>query len=375
MSARQYGAKGDGSTDDTAALNALLNATSQSGYIAYLDAGIYVVSDTVFIPPNTRIVGEPMATVILAAGPNFQDMNNPRPVIMVGKPGQLGIIEWSDTFVSTRGPCAGAILIQYNLFSSGLPSGMWDVHTRIGGFPGTDLQLAQCPAVIGDDSINPSCIAAFMSMHITTEAGGLFTENCWLWVADHDLEDDQYQRITIYAGRGLLVESRNGRIWLSATGSEHHVLYQYQLINTHDIYLGHLQTESPYFQPRPLARYPFPPVAAFHDPLFEMDCSGSFVEPCESSWGMRVLNSKNIVVHGAGLYSFFKNYDHTCSRSNSTQSCQERVLAVEDSSENVKFLGLSTAGSRIMITQNGFDLVPASPNNSTFADTLALYYP
>jgi glucan 1,3-beta-glucosidase len=316
-----------------------------------------------------------MATIIMATGSNFQDITNPRPVVKVGNPGQLGLIEWSDTFISTRGPCAGATLIQYNLFSADEPSGMWDIHTRIGGFPGTDLQLSQCPALMGEDSANPNCVAAFMSMHITAEAGGLFTENCWLWVADHDLEDDQYQRISIYAGRGLLIESQKGRIWLSATGSEHHVLYQYQLVNTHDIYLGHLQTESPYFQPRPPARHPFPPVASLHDPIFEVDCAASSTEPCESSWGMRVLNSRDVIVHGAGLYSFFNNYDHTCSRANSTRHCQERVLTVQNSSENVKFLGLSTVGVRIMIVQDGVDLVPASPNNSTFADTLALYYP
>lgn len=316
-----------------------------------------------------------MATVIMAAGTVFQDINNPRPVVKMGNAGQSGVIEWSDTFVSTRGPCAGAILIEYNLFSPGLPSGMWDVHTRIGGFPGTDLSLVQCPAIQGDGAVNPNCIAAFMSMHITSEAGGLFAENCWFWVADHDLEDDQYQRITIFAGRGLLIESQKGRVWLSATGSEHHVLYQYQLVNTHDIYLGHLQTESPYFQPLPPARYPFPPTAAFHDPQFEFDCLMSSAESCETSWAMRILSSRNIVVHGAGLYSFFKNYDHTCSRENSTQSCQERAMTVHDSSKNVKFLGLSTVGARIMIQQDGIDLVPASPNNSTFADTLALFYP
>lgn len=375
MSARHFGALGDGATDDTAALNALLDHTSQQGLIAFLDAGTYLVTDTIFIPPEAKIVGEPMATVIMAAGVNFQDINNPRPVIKVGDPGQTGVVEWSDTFVSTRGPCAGAILIEYNLFSPDLPSGMWDVHTRVGGFPGTDLSLAQCPAITGDTAINPSCIAAFMSMHITSEAGGLFTENCWLWVADHDLEDDQYQRITIFAGRGLLIDSQRGRIWLSATGSEHHVLYQYQLVNTHDVYLGHLQTESPYFQPLPPARYPFPAISTFYDPQFESDCMKSTVEPCESSWAMRILNSSDIVVHGAGLYSFFKNYDHICSRENSTENCQERVMAVQNSSANVKFLGLSTVGARIMIQQDGFDLVPASPNNSTFADTLALYYP
>jgi glucan 1,3-beta-glucosidase len=293
---------------------------------------------------------------------------------MVGRPGEVGSIEWSDTLVSTRGALCGAVLIQYNLFSPTTPSGMWDVHTRIGGFPGTDLQLLQCPAIKHTDIVNENCVAAFLSMHITVSAGGLFTENCWLWVADHDLEDQQYRRVTIYAGRGLLVESQRGRIWLSATGAEHHVLYQYQLANTRDIYMGHVQTESPYFQPLPLARYPFPPIAAIRDPDFLVQCEGKAGgEPCETAWGMRVLDSENIAVHGAGFYSFFDSYSDGCSRRNSTRDCQQRLVSIHGTTENTKILGLSTVGAKVMVERNGLDLVPAAENNSSFADTLALY--
>ncbi|CAI6096608.1 unnamed protein product [Clonostachys chloroleuca] len=375
LSARAYGVKGDGSSDDTQALNALLKYAAEHGLILHLDAGIYVVTDTVYIPPNSRIVGEAMASTIMAYGPRFQDLSNPRPVVKVGVPGQVGRIEWSDTFVSTRGPCAGAILLEYNLFSDGVPSRMWDIHTRIGGFPGTDLQLPQCPAIQHDDAINPKCIAAFMSMHLTQQSGGLFSENCWFWVADHDLEDDQYQRLTIFAGRGLLIESQRGRIWLSATGSEHHVMYQYHFLNTQNIYMGHLQTESPYFQPRPLARFPFPALAQFNDPDFNRDCDGPSVEPCETSWGIKMQGSRDVAIYGAGLYSFFVNYDHTCSRPNSTRHCQERILSIQDSAGGIEIFGLSTVGTRVMVEQDGRDLIPAVLNNSTFADTLGLYRP
>ncbi|KEY65762.1 hypothetical protein S7711_05591 [Stachybotrys chartarum IBT 7711] len=369
-------AAGDGFTDDTQALRRLFNDAAANGSIAYLDAGIYIVADTILIPPNIRIVGEALASVIMASGINFEDMQNPRPVIQVGLPGDTGFIEWSDTFVSARGPCAGAILIEYNLFNAGLPSGMWDVHTRIGGFAGTNLQLDECPAITGDDTIDPYCIAAYMSMRITSSAGGLFAENCWFWVADHDLEDQQYSRITVFAGRGLLIESRRGRIWLSATGSEHHVLYQYQMADTQDIYIGFAQTESPYYQPHPLARYPFPPVPSLRDPDFASDCQND-ADPdfCERAWGMRILNSSNIVVYGAGLYSFFDTYSDNCAARASEQDCQARILSVDDRSNGVKFLGYSTVGTATMVHEKGIDLIPSKPNNSTFADTLALYRP
>ncbi|KAG7415278.1 Glucan 1,3-beta-glucosidase [Fusarium oxysporum f. sp. rapae] len=374
ISAKANGAYGDASHDDTQALNALFQYTAAKGLIAYLDAGYYIVSDTIHIPPNARIVGEALASIIMGTGPNFGDLNKPRPVVQVGLPGDVGQIEWSDTIVSTRGPTAGAILIQYNLFAPGAPSGMWDVHSRIGGFAGTYHQVPDCPAIKGTNTVNPRCLAAYMSFHVTAFAGGLFTENCWFWVADHDLEDQKYQRVSIFAGRGVLVEAQRGRVWLSASGSEHHVLYQYQLANTRDVYIGHAQTEQAYFQPMPLAEYPFPPVTALNDPNFQQDCQND-PDPagCNMGWGMRILNSSNVAVYGAGLYSFFTNYNDTCASNKSPGYCQARTLSIEGTSPGTRFLGLTTVGTRIMVHRDGMDLAPASDNNSTFADTLALY--
>lgn len=53
-----------------------------------------------------------------------------------------------------------------------------------------------------------------MTMHITSNANGLYLENVWLWTADHDIEDPNLTQITIYNGRGLYVESDAGKIWL-----------------------------------------------------------------------------------------------------------------------------------------------------------------
>lgn len=63
------------------------------------------------------------------------------PIVQAGKPGDEGYLEFSDIFVSSQGPTAGAVLIEYNLETytgsnckltsqSTPPSGMWDVHTR-----------------------------------------------------------------------------------------------------------------------------------------------------------------------------------------------------------------------------------------------------
>lgn len=53
-----------------------------------------------------------------------------------------------------------------------------------------------------------------MSMHVTPSAGGLYMENVWLWTADHDIDDPSNRQVTIFNGRGLLIESTAGTFWL-----------------------------------------------------------------------------------------------------------------------------------------------------------------
>lgn len=191
ISPHDFGAAGDGTADDTAALNQFFLFLSQQfnqGYVGFVDAGYYKVTDTVYIPPNCRIVGEALASIIMGSGPKFSDMNNTRPIILVGKPGEQGYLEWSDMLVSTQGATSGAVLIEYNLQGCNCdqgPSGMWDVHIRIGGFAGSQLQVGQCPKTPGRDGvIYGSCITAYLGMHVTKYASDLYLENNWFWVAE-----------------------------------------------------------------------------------------------------------------------------------------------------------------------------------------------
>jgi glucan 1,3-beta-glucosidase len=221
LSVRDYGATGDGVTDDSEALNAILVTAAMAGKIVFFDAGIYLVKSTVGVPAGSRIVGESYP-LIMGAGAFFSDMNNPQPVVRVGQEGgESGdAVEWSDMIVATKGATAGAVLIEWNLDAcESVPSGMWDVHTRIGGFRGSDLQVTQCQNTPSQNvtslaAVNANCIAAFMSMHVTKGAARLYLENVWLWTADHDIDDPALRRVTIYAGRGLYIESDNGDLWL-----------------------------------------------------------------------------------------------------------------------------------------------------------------
>lgn len=183
VSVRNAGAKGDAASDDTAILQSVIDSATAAGKIVFLDHGMYKVTSTLRIPPGAKIVGESFPTII-SAGSFFNDMNNPRPVLQVGQSsGQTGQVELSDFIVSTQNAQAGAVLIQWNLMTPGgqTPSGMWDVHARIGGFTGSQQQVAQCLKTPGDSTVKRECIVAFMAMHVTKGAGGLYMENVWLW--------------------------------------------------------------------------------------------------------------------------------------------------------------------------------------------------
>ncbi|KAF1938191.1 beta-1,3-exoglucanase [Clathrospora elynae] len=398
LSARDLGCAGDGKKDDTAALNAAILQAKKEGNILFIDAGYYKVTSMIYIPPGSKIVGEALASVIISAGSYFNNINSPKPVIQIAQPGEQGTVELSDLIISTQGQQAGAILIEYNLASySAEPAGLWDVHTRIGGFVGSNLQKEQCEktpnVMITAENLAQGCIAAYMAIHVTKFGTGLYMENNWLWTADHDLDDasNNNTQITIYAGRGLLIESMRGQIWLYGTAVEHHTLYQYQFLDTRNIFMGLIQTETAYYQPNPPANIPFPANPALSDPVFASSSSPSPPAPSspvsanstanttavntKSGWGLRIVRSNNILAYGAGSYSFFDNYSTNCSAIGAGASCQNRILSIEGDrlSYDINLYNLNTVGATQMVTRDGVELASNVDNNSTFVDTINLF--
>jgi len=101
-STRTGGSKGDGTTDDTAALQRTILAAAPANKAVFVDAGTYKLTSTLYIPQNSRIVGESYS-VFMSSGHSLSDMSHPQPVVSVGLPGERGSIEWSDMIVSTQG--------------------------------------------------------------------------------------------------------------------------------------------------------------------------------------------------------------------------------------------------------------------------------
>ncbi|ATY64150.1 Glucan 1,3-beta-glucosidase [Cordyceps militaris] len=352
-------AKGDGVTDDSFALS-LVAAVAMSKKIAlYIPMGSYIVSQPILFPPGSVIVGECWSQIV-AKGDRFGDASNPRQVVLVGNQGDTGSVEIQDLLVTVSGPTAGAILMEWNIAQDKQGSAaMWDVHFRIGGAAGSNLEASNCPKLSG--SVNKKkCIAGSLMLHMTAKSSG-YLENVWAWVADHELDGGPSQtQIDVYVARGILIESGKGPVWLYGTSSEHSVFYQYMLHDASNVVMSMIQTESPYYLPDPRAPEPFKQVARFGgDPDFS-DCASSGPH-CAAAWGLYILGSTNIHVYGAGLYNWFQRYTQPCVDS---QNCQQRVVNVRNSGQ-VWLYNIYTIGTVEMINHETDKPILAKPNTNT----------
>ncbi|KAI4150024.1 MAG: hypothetical protein LQ340_004311 [Diploschistes diacapsis] len=365
ISVKSNGAKGDGVADDTQAIQQVLNKAANSSNVVYFDHGAYRITNTISVPSNIRITGE-IWPIILADGPSFSDMNNPKPVFQVGKPGDVGNVEMSDLVFETLGPAPGAILVEWNVKGQSQGSaGMWDVHVRIGGTAGTKLQSDTCAMKNGTAQAgNPSCYGAYQLFHATAESS-VYLENNWFWVADHELDLADHDQINIFNGRGVLIESAQGPVWAYGTSSEHSMFYNYEINNASSVYMGAIQSETPYFQSAPDALSVLY-ANATSDPTFSTCTTGS----CKMSWGLRIVGSSNVLIYGAGHYSFFDNYSQTCL---ANESCQENMVSIENCSGDVYLYGLSTKASTNMVSVDNQAVIQQANNPSTFCSTVAVF--
>ena len=163
----------------------------------------------------------------------------------------------------------------------------------------------------------------------------------------------------------MLIESQ-GPTWLYGTSVEHSQLYNYQIANAQNIFMGAIQTETAYMQSAPNAlNSGFTPNPAFSDPDFS-DCTDDF---CRKTWGLRIVDSQDIYTYGAGLYSFFDNYDQSCLDS---ESCQTNMVDIECST-GVFLYGLNTKASTNMVSVNGRAVAMQQDNPNWFCQTIAVF--
>ncbi|KAE8147152.1 pectate lyase superfamily protein-domain-containing protein [Aspergillus avenaceus] len=332
--------KGDGSTDDSKSLNAILAANAANCKITYFPYGVYIVKDTLVIPNGSRIMGEAWA-VISGAGDAFRDANHPKAVVQVGRAGDVGIAEIQNMRFSVAEILPGAKILEINIAGSAPGHvGLWNTIVTVGGTAETSV-AQQCT-----DQDTSRCMAAFMVLHLT-KSSSAYLENFWGWTADHNL--DGGPTTIISTGRGVLVEATQGT-WLTGTGSEHHWLYSYNFRNAQNVYAGLLQSESPYMQGTGairLAPAPWTARSEYGDPDFSW-CDGNDGK-CRTSLATNVDGGANIFLYNSAAWAFFNGpWDGTYSKQ-CDGSCQTNMMRVTNSPSNLVWYSISTRKTDVMV--------------------------
>jgi glucan 1,3-beta-glucosidase len=125
--------------------------------------------------------------------------------------------------------------------------------------------------------------------------------------------------------------------------------------------------------PSPDARdQPYTRSDAFADPDYRAACPAAGT--CDA-YGLRVLNSKNVMIYGGGLYSFFRNYDVSCSSPDAQDGkriCQSQIFSVEGQS-SVQWFAMSQVGVENMVTIDRVDKAKWSDNLSVYTNTIGWF--
>jgi sugar lactone lactonase YvrE len=282
VNARTFGARGDGTTDDTAALQKAIEARRT----VYLPMGSYVVTDTLTLRPDSVLVGlHPNATQLVVPDrtPAFQGVGGPKPLLAAPKGGTTIVI---GVGLYTNGINPRAVAAKW---MAGPQSMMNDVRFLGGhGTAGRDgrRESPYNNAHSADPDLNRRWDSQYPSLWVTDGGGGTFFD---LWTP------------STFAQAGLLVSDTetSGRVY--GMSSEHHVRYEVQLRRVSNWEFHALQTEEERGE------------SAFALPLEIRDSSGitlsnfhiyrviSSDQPFP--WAVKVTNSKDIRFRNVHSYS------------------------------------------------------------------------
>ena len=170
---KTLGAKGDGTTDDTAALQKAIDTHR----VLYLPTGFYMVSDTLKLRPDTVLIGLHPALaqlVIPDNNPGHVGIGPVKPILETPKGGD-NIVSGIGLFTGRVNPRASALL-----WRSGENSLVTDVKIMGGGgTPTSDGKpLGAAQARSGDPVADGRWDAQYPSIWVTDGGGGTFA-NVW----------------------------------------------------------------------------------------------------------------------------------------------------------------------------------------------------
>lgn len=275
---------------------------------------------------------------------------------MVGNPGQTGIAQIQDMRFSVADIAPGAIILQVNMAGSAQGDvGIWNSHITVGGAADTNVNKA-C-----DGPNTAACLAAFAMLHLT-KSSSCYIENMWGWTADHSLERGGHQNIA--TGRGALIESTQGT-WLTGTAFEHNTLYNYNLYNAENVYVGMQQSETAYWQgvgSLQDAPNPWPPLARYGDPDFSW-CA-RIDQSCRMGLAQNIDGGANLYIYASAFWTFFHGEVSTCYNCPATvcgPNCIKNQARVTNSPRGLWWYGVNTRNADVMVLDGRGD--PKQYNN------------
>ncbi|OBT90432.1 hypothetical protein VE02_00765 [Pseudogymnoascus sp. 03VT05] len=352
-SVANHSVKGDGKTDDAASLNAILLDNAANCKITYFPYGVYIVKDTLYIPPGSHIIGEAWA-VVSGAGDKFKDDFKPTHVIKVGNDGETGVAEIQDMRFTVSEVLPGAIILEVNMAGTSPGDvGFWNTIVTIGGTADTAIHES-CT-----DQDTHSCKAAFLAVHLTKNSSSYF-QNLWAWTADHNVDGGPNQIIA--TGRGVLVEATKGT-WLVSSGSEHHWLYNYNFGQAENVFAGLLQTETPYnqgYEATLTLPDPWTAEAAYHDPDYTWCAADD--QKCRTALAINVDGGKDIFLYNSASWAFFHGpWDGSYSKTACDGTCQTNMNRVANDPDNLAWYAINIKSADTLVLDGKGN--PSKDNN------------
>ncbi|KAF8310410.1 hypothetical protein DL93DRAFT_2099469 [Clavulina sp. PMI_390] len=107
---------------------------------------------------------------------------------------------------------------------------------------------------------------------------------------------------------------------------------------------------------------PFSINSTLHDPSYP---SGQ-----TDAWAFYVQTSSNIYAYGVNLYSFFNNYSQDCL---DTYNCQQANFGIDTSSTSVYVYNLNTVASSYLVYVGSTGVAPATTNLDGFTSNIGLW--